>query len=74
MELIVFESCLQRPKDVIFEGLSSEGLIMVVWGKEEENEEEEGRESLEDLRVRERTEVEKRKVDVCVCRVHGHRY
>ena len=30
MELIVFDSCLQRLKDVIFEGLSDEGLVMVV--------------------------------------------
>ena len=29
MELVVFKSCLQRPKDVIFEGLSDEGLVMV---------------------------------------------
>ena len=30
MEVIVFDSCLQRPKDVIFKGLSEEGLIIEV--------------------------------------------
>ena len=30
MRVVVFESYLQRPKDVIFEGLSEEGLVMVV--------------------------------------------
>ena len=35
MELVVFDSCLQRPKDVIFEGLSEQGLVMVVKSDEE---------------------------------------
>ena len=30
MSLVVFKSFLQRPKNVIFEGLSEEGLVMVV--------------------------------------------
>ena len=25
----MFDSCLQRPKDVIFEGLNEEGLVMM---------------------------------------------
>ena len=29
MEVIVFKSCLQRSKSVIFKGLSDEGLVMV---------------------------------------------
>ena len=39
MELVVFDSCLQRPKDVIFEGLSEQGLVMVVKSDEEDDEE-----------------------------------
>ena len=29
MEVVVFKSCLQRSKSVIFEGLSDEDLVMV---------------------------------------------
>ena len=36
MSLVVFESFLQRPKDVVFEGLSEEGLVMEVENEEEE--------------------------------------
>ena len=36
MEVIVFDSCLQRPKDVIFEGLSEEGLVIEVENDDEE--------------------------------------
>ena len=39
MELVVFRSYFQRPKDVIFEGLSNEGLVMVVLKNDEEEEE-----------------------------------
>ena len=28
IEVVVFRFCLQRPKDVIFEGLSRESLVM----------------------------------------------
>ena len=45
MEVVVFESCLQRPKDVIFEGVSDEGLVMMVvekgrrrWGRRKSRE------------------------------------
>ena len=38
VKIVVFESCLQRLKDVIFEGLSEEGLVMVVENDEEEEE------------------------------------
>ena len=31
MKVVVFESCLQKSKDVIFEGISDEGLVMVSW-------------------------------------------
>ena len=41
MSLIVFRSCLQRPKDVVFEGLSEEGLVIEVENGEEDEEEEE---------------------------------
>ena len=41
IEVTVYRSCLQRPKDVIFEGLSSEGLVMEVVENNEEDEEEE---------------------------------
>ena len=41
MSLVVFESFLQRPKDVVFEGLSEEGLVMEVENGEEDKEEEE---------------------------------
>ena len=34
IEPVVFESCLQRSKSVIFEGLSNEGLVMVSWRME----------------------------------------
>ena len=42
MSLVVFRSLLQRPKDVVFEGLSEGSLVMEV-EKEEEDEEEEER-------------------------------
>ena len=41
MELIMFDSCLQRLKDVIFEGLSYEGLVMVFLNNDEKDDEEE---------------------------------
>ena len=47
IEVVVFESYLQRPKDVVFEGLSSEGLVTVVVEKGRRRRE--GRERLEDL-------------------------
>ena len=37
MEFVVYRSCLQKTKDVVFEGFSGEGLVMEV---EVENEEE----------------------------------
>ena len=42
MEVVVFDSCLQRPKEVIFEGLGEKGLVMEVENDEEDEEEEEG--------------------------------
>ena len=47
MSLVVFESFLQRPKDVIFEGLGEEGLVMEVVENDKGGgeEEEEGDES-----------------------------
>ena len=60
MEVVVFESYLQRPKDMVFEGLSSEGLVMVVVEKgRRRRRRREGRERLEDLRILKRIEVEK---------------
>ena len=41
MEFVVFDSCLQRQKDVIFEGLSEEGLVMVMTNDEDDEEGEE---------------------------------
>ena len=38
MEVVVFDSCFQRPKDVIFEGLSEESLVMEVENDEEDEE------------------------------------
>ena len=35
MSLVVFEFFLQRPKDVVFEGLSEERLVMEVENREE---------------------------------------
>ena len=40
MEVVVCRSCLQRLKDVVFEGLSSEGLVLEVENDEEEKEKE----------------------------------
>ena len=40
MEVVVFESCLQRPKDVIFEGLVMRVWLWWWWRKEEEDEDE----------------------------------
>ena len=40
MSLVVFRSLLQRPKDVVFEGLS-EGSLVIEVEKEEDEEEEE---------------------------------
>ena len=40
MSLVVFKSFLQRPKDVVFEGLSEEGLVMEVVENDEEGGEE----------------------------------
>ena len=42
MEVVVFDSCLQRPKEVIFERLSEKGLVMEVENDKEDEEEEEG--------------------------------
>ena len=42
VRVVAFESYLQRLKDVIFEGLSEESLVMVVVEKRKEDEEEEG--------------------------------
>ena len=39
MEVVVYRLCLQRPKDVVFEGLSSEGLVMKLENDEEDEEE-----------------------------------
>ena len=36
MKAIMFDSCLQRPKEEIFEGLSEKGLVMKVENDEEE--------------------------------------
>ena len=41
MRLVVFRSLLQRPKDVVFEGVSEESLVMEVENDEEDEEEEE---------------------------------
>ena len=41
VRVVVFESCLQTPKDVIFEGLSEGGLVIMVENDEEDDEEEE---------------------------------
>ena len=42
MKLVMCRSCLQRPKDMAFEGLSNEGLLMeMVEHNEEDGEEEE---------------------------------
>ena len=41
MEVIVFASFLQRPKEVIFEGLGEKGLVIEVENKEEDEEKEE---------------------------------
>ena len=38
----MFDSYLQRPKDVIFEELSEESLVMEVENDEEDDDEEEG--------------------------------
>ena len=65
VKVVVFEFCLQRPKYVIFEGLSEEGLVMVMENDEEE--EENCREKLESLRTRERMRRHKMKMDVCMC-------
>ena len=59
MEIVVCRSCLQRPKDVVFEGLSCEGLVMEMLENDEEDEEEKEEVELESLRTRERIEVEK---------------
>ena len=68
VKVVVFESCLQRPKYVIFEGLNEEGLVMVVENDEEDEEEEEEncRETLENLWARERMRYCKNEVNVCV--------
>ena len=42
IEVVVFDSCLQRPKKVILEGLSEKGLVIEVENNEEDEEEEEG--------------------------------
>ena len=41
MSLVLFESFLQRPKEVVFEGLSEESLVMEVENVEEDEKEEE---------------------------------
>ena len=61
-ELVVFDSCLQRPKDVIFEGLNEEGLVMMKKKKK-------CREKLESLRGLKREwkcENENECVSLCV--------
>ena len=40
MTVVVCRSCLQRPKDVVFEEFGAEGLVMEVENDEEEEEEE----------------------------------
>ena len=42
----MFESFLQRPKYVVFEGLSEEGLVMEVKNGEEDEEDEEEEETM----------------------------
>ena len=42
MSFVMFKSFLQRPNDVIFEGLSEEGLVMEMENDEEYEGEEEG--------------------------------
>ena len=57
----VFESCLQRPKDVIFEGLVMRVQLWWWWRKEEEEEEEERVErSWRSKKLRERMRVERK--------------
>ena len=41
IEVMVCRSCLQRPKDVVFEGFGEEGLVKVMENDEEGEEEEE---------------------------------
>ena len=55
IRLVVFESCLIRSRDVIFEGFSGEGLVMVVVEKRRRRRRSRKcREKLESLRARER--------------------
>ena len=42
MEVVVCRSYLQRPKDVVFEGFSEEGLVIEVENDKEDEREEEG--------------------------------
>ena len=58
MDIVVYRSCLQRPKDVVFERLS-ERVWLWWWWRKEEKDEEECREKLKDERLRERIEVKK---------------
>ena len=41
MEVVVWRSCLQRPKDVVFKGFGGEGLVKVMENYEEGEQEEE---------------------------------
>ena len=69
MSLVVFESFLQRPKDVVFEGLSEEGLVIEVENGEKDEEEEEERmqrEVREFENKRENDMKQKMKMDGCV--------
>ena len=65
MEFVVFDSCLQRPKDVIFERLSEEGLVMEVENGEEEQRMQ--REVGEFVFKRENRMTQNENVCVCVC-------
>ena len=46
MNFVIFEPFLQRPKDVVFEGLIEEGLVMEGENGEEDEEEEEEEERM----------------------------
>ena len=70
----MFRSLLQRPKDVVFEGLNEESLVVEVENDEEEEEERIQREVgelLEEERILEREWKSKNEVKVCVCVVDG---
>ena len=59
IQLVVFKSCLQRSKDMIFKGLVMRVWLWWWWRKEEEDEDEE--EVKRSLRVKERMRSHKMK-------------